>query len=118
MATCSIRLSCGAQRTVTAGPQKDMKRSIGLIRELSAPLRPWASWIVAEENAASRLTTSASGRSMLVLTWIMGLSLQGVGIGGVGNAVRLPSWLAEGADGLVDGRHGFPDDLEARGKGN
>src|SRR5687768_8633419 len=78
MATCSMRLSLGAQRTVVAGPQKDMALSIGLMRELRAPLRPWASWMVADENFASRLTASALGRSILVLTWIMVFSFSGL----------------------------------------
>src|SRR5215210_5258645 len=105
MATCSMRLSRGAQRTVVAGPQKDMLRSIGLILELSAPLRPCASWIVAEENCARRRTASASGRSMLVFTWITEFSFTWWG-------------LAEGPDGLVDGCDGLFDDIEAGGVGD
>src|SRR4051812_16115282 len=75
MATWSIRLSRGAQTTVTAGPQKDMLRSIGLIFELRAPLRPCASCTVAEENLERRWMASAAGRSNFVMTWIMGVLL-------------------------------------------
>ena len=95
-----MRLSLGAQRTVTAGPQKDIALSIGLILELSAPLRPWASWMVADENFASRLTASASGRAMVVFTWITAFSFSGDG-------------SVEGLDGLVDSGDGIFDDVEA-----
>src|SRR5215217_4140591 len=105
MATCSMRLSRGAQRTVVAGPQKDMDRSMGLMRELRAPLRPCASWMVADENFASRLTASALGRSTVVLTWIMTLFLRWVG-------------SVEGLDGLVDGSDGIFDDVQAGGVGD
>ena len=41
--SCNMMLSRGALTTVNAGPQIRMFRSIGLIRELSAPRRPCAS---------------------------------------------------------------------------
>ncbi|CAM5675648.1 hypothetical protein SPURM210S_01667 [Streptomyces purpurascens] len=71
MAVCSIRLSRGAHWTVKAGPHRDMRWSTGLMTESSAPSRPCASWMVAEEKARSRSTSAASGRSNFVLTRIM-----------------------------------------------
>lgn len=66
-----MRLSRGAHWTVKAGPHRDIVWSTGLMAESSAPRRPCASWIVAEEKALSCLTTAGSGRSNLVLTRIM-----------------------------------------------
>ncbi len=71
MAVWSMRLSRGAHCTVKAGPHRDMVWSTGLMAESSAPRRPCASWMVAEEKALSCLTTASSGRSNLVLTRIM-----------------------------------------------
>ena len=68
-----MMLSRGWQTTVNAGPQKCVSRSIGLMVGSRAPLRPWASWMVAAEKAAKPLTTAGSARSIFVVTWTMGV---------------------------------------------
>src|SRR5699024_4696854 len=57
----------GAQTTVRADPAKCIEGSIGLMRESSAPRRPWASWMVADPWAPSACNACADGLQTFVV---------------------------------------------------
>ena len=65
MATCTIQLSPGWERMVTALPAACARGKMGRMYGLSSPVRPWASCTVATPSSPSRSMAAASARSML-----------------------------------------------------